>query len=213
MLPVSRKRGDVNKRRARQQLRICKPELPFQLRTAHRHQCLSHQKRPVRRRFLGRRETDGKVEVIESEIDNPHGGIDCHADVGKLRGELFQPGQQDLVGESRRAAHRQRAGRLAAGKLLGRCGDNAERLIDERRVGFSGTGQPQAARLPVKQFDAQPAFQRLHAVTHRAGGQIEFGGGPAKAPVPRGSFKDAERTQRWKAKGHAVRSGAPFLPL
>ena len=65
-----------------------------------------------------------------------------------------------------------------------------QRLIDERRVGLAGGGEPKAPRLAVEQLDAEPAFERLHAVAHRAGGEIELFRGLAEAVVPGGSLEN-----------------------
>ncbi len=79
---------------------------------------------------------------------------------------------------------------LAAGKLLGRLGEHAQRLIDERRVDLAGGGEPKAPRFAVEQLDAEPAFERLHAVAHRAGGEVELFRGLAEAVVPCGSLEN-----------------------
>jgi hypothetical protein len=129
------------------------------------------------------RNRGGDIEIVKREVDQPLGGIDPHPDVRKLHREPLEPGQQDLVRERRRGADRQGSRRLAAGKAVGRLGEHGERLIDERCVDLAGAGEPKPTRFAVEQLDAEPAFERLHAVAHRAGGQVELFRGLAEAVV------------------------------
>jgi hypothetical protein len=124
-----------------------------------------------------------------------------HADIRKLRDELRQARQEDLVGKCRCAADRQRPGRLAAGELVGRLGKNAQRLIDQGRINFAGAGKPQSPRFAIEQLDAEPIFEGLDACARR---QVQFIGGFPEAVVSRSCLEHPKRTQWWKPKGHAA---------
>ena len=132
--------------------------------------------------------------------------IDRQADVRKLRDKLFQPRKQNLVGKCRRAADRERPGRLAAGQLVARLGENAQRLIDQGRINVAGAGQPQPARFAIEKLDAEPVLEGLDAVTDGACRQVQLLGGFAEAVVAGGSLEDPQRTQWGKPERHACRS-------
>jgi len=90
------------------------------------------------------------------------------ADIRKLRGKLFQPRQQNLVGKCWCTAERQRSCRLAAGKLIGGFGEKAQSVIDQGRINPAGVGKPQSSLLAMEKLDPKPAFEGLDAVTDGA---------------------------------------------
>ena len=173
-------------------------------RAADRRKRLCRQQGPVRLRFFDRGKTDGDIDVVERQVDEALRGIDRDSKAGTLRGKQREPWQQNPVSECGGARDRQRSSRFAPGQLLRRLGEHAERLVDHRRVAFSGIGQLQAARSAMKQLNAEPILQCLDAVADCARREIEFIGRLAEAVVAGGGLEHTKRAERWKPKCHAL---------
>src|SRR4029077_153443 len=80
--------------------------------------------------------------------------------------------------------------------------DRGQSIRDIRQVFPAGGRQRKAAGPPAEKGDAQPLFERMDAVAHRARGDAELLGGKLEAFMSTGRFEQAQQPKRWQTVPH-----------
>jgi hypothetical protein len=153
------------------------------------------------------RKPDGGVDAFHRQVDRLERGLDVHAGFRVALGEPRQSRQQPAGGKTGCGADRKPPLRAPSRKPRGRFGDRLQRFADRDRIGGAGLGQSELAAAALKQRNAEPIFQILHGVAHRAGGDVELLRRLLEAAVPGRRLEYAHGAQWWKLESHSFSSG------
>ena len=177
-----------------------------------------------------RRRGNRKQRIVHQEVRRQPGPRSGAVPDAQVRAGIVEPRQRDRGleiqlhvrvrgGEPRQARNeptiRQRvqSGHPHARDLMvatqQRSGDRVE--VRQRGVGRVGQhpslrGEGHAARVPLKQRDAECGFQPPHVMTHRASGQMQLLGGVREVLVPGRGGEHGEGRQHGRSDGHETRA-------
>ncbi len=150
---------------------------------------------------------DADIDPVAGEVDQSRRGVEPHLDYRMRRLEGGQARDEPDHREGRGAADRQHVVQLRPGAAdqRRRLAELREGVAHEREIDAADGGELEAAMAALEEAAAQALLEMADLMADRRRRQVELGGRPGEAQMPRRRLEGAQRMQR-REGGHASRA-------
>jgi len=139
--------------------------------------------------------TDGHIDLLPPQVDQPHAGADAHLDARMRLLKRRQPRHEPLCSQRDGGADRQYVVVLATPQTIHRAAQILERGSDRGQQLLGLARQCQRPVAADEERGAELVFQATDLMADGGLGDVQFRRGQREAQVPRGGFEHQEPIQ------------------